>query len=548
MKFIHKIQAWIGARLWRRLMVSYLVIVLGGYLLLQLAVVLLIVQNKNSNQYPESMDAGIVAYAYAHTTNLLIEDDQLSALPVVMDLSLNGNIGFNYPRFEDSPIHLQRNPNVLPENWMETIACIHITDKNNQILAETGTCHFQNSNTAMQIQGLLQNGETNPMELNAVYEVGEQKSYIGIANIYGSDAQENGRVYVEMLASEQRNTTERLMDNILTFSFLLLLSSFVLGIPAMIIAVGLSTFSGWLTSRKLVKRLKQLEKSAQKLANGELSHRITDTLPDEIGQVGQAFNEMSTQLSNTLAALTEEKSRVENLLKAKKELTATISHDLRTPLATISLYLETLEEKPQRLSEYLPILRFETEQLSRRIDDLFELSRLDAQELSLQPVDMDINSLLCKILESYKELAWNQYHIDLQYIPQHNLPDVFADIQRVEQIISNLLMNAFRYTPPGGFVCMEVEKISKLFLEIRVIDSGEGIAEEDLPNIFERFFHRDSQNKLTGKHPQGSGLGLTIAKALVNTMGGEISASSVPGEGTCIQFTLPTSVDPTIME
>lgn len=538
MKYIQKMQAWIGARLWRRLMASYLTIVLGGFFLLQFAVSLLILQNKNANKYPESLDAGVVAYAYAHTTNQLMESDQLEYLPILMDQSLRGNIGFTYPLFEDSPIHLQRNPNELPENWMEHIECIQITDSNHNILSQTGACKHQSSDVSNHLRTLSQFGESNPMVLNAVNNSDAQRSYIGIAKIVGKDDEDKGLVYVEMSPHEQKNPSELLIDNFAIFSFLILLSSFVLGIPALIIAFGLSTFSGWITSKELVNRLKELERSAQSLASGDLSIQITDTTADEIGQVGQAFNRMAQQLSSNLTALSTEKNRVENLLKAKKELTATISHDLRTPVATISLYLETLQEKPQHLEKYLPILRFETEQLSKRIDDLFELSRIDAQELTLHPTAVDINSLLTKIIGNYQHLAWKQYGVVLEYEPNNGLQEVYADVQRVEQIMANLIMNSLRFTPRDGCIHIEVEKISETFLEIRVKDNGTGISIEDLPYIFDRFFHKENDIEKI-RLPKGSGLGLTITKALVEAMNGEISASSTPGEGTCIRFTLP---------
>jgi signal transduction histidine kinase len=291
----------------------------------------------------------------------------------------------------------------------------------------------------------------------------------------------------------------------------------------------------------LGKRLSPLEQTARKMADGDLSLRVEDTSPDEIGRVGQAFNQMAGQLQDSLQALEAEKGQVEALLHARRDLVTNISHDLRTPIASLAAHLETLSEHPERLDAYLPILSDETDRISGLIGDLFELSRLDARELELDLSPVALSEVIGKVVTTYKGFAWEQRRIVLEARLLDGLPPVQADVQRAEQVLVNLVANALRFTPEGGIVTIEAEARPRA-VEVRVSDTGTGIPPEDLPHIFERSYRGDRARTLPrpgDRLGSGSGLGLAIVKGLVEAMGGTVDATSAPGEGTCVRFWLP---------
>jgi len=327
-------------------------------------------------------------------------------------------------------------------------------------------------------------------------------------------------------------------------------------VPALLLSALVALLSGILVSRTLRRRLAPLEQTALKMAGGDLSLRVADASPDEIGRVGQAFNQMAGQLQDSLQALEAEKAQVEALLRARRDLVANISHDLRTPIASLSAHLETLSEHPERLDVYLPILRDETDRVSGLIGDLFELSRLDARQLELDLAPVALRDVIGRVVTAYKGLAWEQRRIVLEACLPEALPPVWADVQRVEQVLVNLVTNALRFTPEGGIVTVEA-KARPQAVEVRVSDTGIGIPREDLPHIFERTYRGDRAR--TSPRPgerlpataaggaaapavsagSGSGLGLAIVKGLVEAMGGAVDATSTPGEGTRVRFRLP---------
>jgi signal transduction histidine kinase len=312
-------------------------------------------------------------------------------------------------------------------------------------------------------------------------------------------------------------------------------------VPALLLSALVAAISGIIVSRSLGRRLSPLEQTARQMANGDLSLRIEDISPDEIGRVGQAFDQMAGQLQDSLQALKAEKGRVEALLHARRNLVTNISHDLRTPIASLAAHLETLSEHPERLDAYLPILSDETDRVSGLIDNLFELSRLDARELELDLSPVALCDVIERVVTTYKRLAWEQRRIVLEACLPDALPAVQADAQRAEQVLVNLVANALRFTPEGGIVAIEAEARPQA-VEVRVSDTGIGIPPEDLPYIFERSYRGDHARTLPrpgDRLGSGSGLGLAIVKGLVEAMGGTADASSAPGEGTCVRFLLP---------
>jgi signal transduction histidine kinase len=219
----------------------------------------------------------------------------------------------------------------------------------------------------------------------------------------------------------------------------------------------------------------------------------------------------------------------------RRNLVADVAHELRTPLSNIKGYLEAIRDrvmKPSRAT--IRSLNEEVALLSRLVDELQELSLAEAGELKLVYQAEDITMLLKQAAASWQpKVAAKEISLSLD-LPD-NLPEVNIDWQRISQVVHNFLENAATHTPKGGSISVAAGAQDS-WVEVRVSDTGEGIPPEDLPNIFERFYRVDrSRARATG----GSGLGLTIAKRLVEAHGGKIAVESQLGKGSSFSFTVP---------
>jgi len=320
---------------------------------------------------------------------------------------------------------------------------------------------------------------------------------------------------------------------IIVFSLVVL----AFGLAALLVfppAALVSAVIGRRMARHIIIPLKELAVAAQAMTDGDLTHRAVVDRPDELGDLAYRFNCMADQLKSTLDALQNERDKVAELACAQQELVANVSHDLRTPLASLNAHIESLESHPELLRKYLPILHDETTRLARMVDDLFALARLDARELEFNLTHVELQPLIHKILSTFADEAWDDHRLVIDTDIPEGLPKVKADAQRVEQVLVNLLTNSLRYTPEGGIITVSSRQIDEAWLEVRVTDTGVGITPEDLPHVFDRFYQADP-----ARTRGGAGLGLTISKRLVEAMGGEIGVVSALGEGTSFWFTLP---------
>jgi two-component system, OmpR family, phosphate regulon sensor histidine kinase PhoR len=219
---------------------------------------------------------------------------------------------------------------------------------------------------------------------------------------------------------------------------------------------------------------------------------------------------------------------------------ANVSHELRTPLASIRGHVESLQLRETNLEPaarrtYLDIVHRETEQLSRLIDDLFELSTAESGglPLSLQPVA--VGEVADEVVDSIASVAQRERRVTVIKAVDAGLPPVLADRQRVAQVLSNLVRNAVRHTPEGGLVAVRASLGDGHTVTVSVEDTGVGISPEHLPHVFARFYRADaSRDRASG----GAGLGLAIVREWVEAMGGEVSAESTLGRGSRFSFTL----------
>jgi signal transduction histidine kinase len=305
---------------------------------------------------------------------------------------------------------------------------------------------------------------------------------------------------------------------------------------ALIVILPPAALASYLYSRRMIRRLQALAQTANELQGGNYAARVEVSGEDEVAQLQSDFNVMAADLESALAEIQAERDKVASLLDAQRQLTASVSHELRTPLATIQGYLEPALENPTSVNaETLEIIQQETLRLQRLIDDLFTLSQaeVEALKLHLQPVDVGV--VAQRMAETHASLAWQRGRVEV--VAQNEGDDLLAQVDegRLEQIMTNLLRNAIRHTPPGGIVAVVVSQVGN-WIRVEVRDTGEGIDPKDLPLIWGRFY-RGSEGQPSPE--SGAGLGLALVKELTETMRGTVAVESTLGEGSMFTIRLP---------
>ncbi|MCH8280748.1 MAG: HAMP domain-containing protein, partial [Chloroflexi bacterium] len=277
-----------------------------------------------------------------------------------------------------------------------------------------------------------------------------------------------------------------------------------------------------LVSRWLLAPMQALASAATRLGGGDLSQRVSTSGPSEIAKLANSFNTMAGNLQQA-----EEQRR---------NLVADVSHELRTPLTNIRGYLEAVKDGLlEPTPDTIDTIHQQAMHLSRLVDDLRLLAQAEggALHLNLEPDSLD--EVVNRSVTAFQTQA-KAKGVKLSLSVSPGFPLVVMDRTRISQVIANLLDNAINHTPEGGLVNVNVEKAGSGMARVTVEDAGEGIAPEDIPMVFERFYRVDpSRARATG----GVGLGLTIAKKLIEAHDGAIHAESTPGKGSRFAFDLP---------
>ena len=289
---------------------------------------------------------------------------------------------------------------------------------------------------------------------------------------------------------------------------------------------------GRLTARRFTDPLSETMKTADALAQGDLSARVPVAGGPEFRHFARSFNRMAEAL--------------EIADQQRRALLADIAHELRTPLTVIQGNLEGLRDGVyEPSSEHLDLLLDETQKLGRLVEDLRLLTLAEAGQLPLDLQVMDVSQLLADVRDAFDSQAL-EAGLELEVDLHQPLPPLLADPQRLGQVLGNLVTNALHHTPPGGRVILGASPVARGqgpgAVQLWVRDSGEGIPAEDLPRIFDRFWRGDPAR--TREDGAGTGLGLAIAKSLVEAHGGRIWAESQVGRGTTVAFALPPLSDP----
>lgn len=298
---------------------------------------------------------------------------------------------------------------------------------------------------------------------------------------------------------------------------------------AAIVSIGL----GALWSSTIARRIRGLREGTARLAGGDLDVRLPEQGHDEIAQLSADFNRMA--LSLRLAAAHERE-----LEQARRDLVAAVSHDLRTPLAAVRALIEAVADRvavdPQTEQRYLQAAQQQIAHLGQLVDDLFELAQIDAGVLRLELERASLHDLISDTLSTFRPQA-EQLGVRLVGEVGGDVDPVLINPPKLQRVLHNLLGNALRHTPTDGTVALRAQPHGGI-VEVEVVDSGEGIAPDDLPHVFERSYRGEKSRTRQGESSAGAGLGLAIARGLVEAHGGAIGVESELGHGARFWFTL----------
>jgi two-component system sensor histidine kinase CpxA len=280
-------------------------------------------------------------------------------------------------------------------------------------------------------------------------------------------------------------------------------------------------------SRLITKPIKELRRSALRIAEGDLAHRASVQSKDEIGELGRAFNKMADKL--------------EGMIRGGKALTANVSHELRSPLARIRVAGELLQEKltmgdARGTANHLKDIQEDVEEMDRMIGRLLTLSKLDIHEAALTPHALDPVAMVQELLERFKPMM-DQKSIRTEAVLEFEGP-FYADREAMITVFSNILENTCKYTPQNGFAAVRLNSGNGSLRFAVTNTTGRAFSEEQLERIFDPFYRIEG-----GAGPKGTGLGLAIAKKLIEKQGGAMKATQSP-EGLCVSFVLASMQDP----
>ncbi|MGI5884203.1 MAG: sensor histidine kinase [Candidatus Spyradocola sp.] len=275
------------------------------------------------------------------------------------------------------------------------------------------------------------------------------------------------------------------------------------------------------TAMRITRPLRELAHAAKQLGQGDMTVKVRVYADDEIGEVSKAFNNMVDELKN--------------IEEQRKGFVANVSHELRSPITSIAGYLQGMLDgtiPPQDQRKYMQVVYDETQRLTRLIRDLLDLSRIESGNVPMNPVDFNINELMRRVLIKYEgRIEEKNMEVEADFADEPCM--VHADMDRIEQVVSNLVDNAIKFCGQYGKLTL-VTKVDKQICFVSVIDDGAGIDEKDLPHVFDRFYTVDKAHT-SGK---GTGLGLSIVKQILRQHGHDITVESTQGQGTNFTFTL----------
>lgn len=281
----------------------------------------------------------------------------------------------------------------------------------------------------------------------------------------------------------------------------------------------------YITTYRMLKPLRMMNEAAHSLSSGDFSKRIYCDSKDEISELAESFNMMTDSLAQ--------------LEEMRRSFIANVSHELRTPMTTISGFVDGILDgtiEPEKHEYYLGIVSNETKRLKGIVQTMLSLARLESGEQEINKTSVDLFSMCCSVLIS-QEQRINAKNIEVRGLEEAENVTVLADNDLCYQVVYNLVDNAVKFTPENGYISITLLKNDKNEGVLRVRNSGNGIAKEDMPKVFERFYKTDKSRSV---NKDSSGLGLYIVKSIIDLSGGRITVRSVLEEYTEFEVALPT--------
>lgn len=372
---------------------------------------------------------------------------------------------------------------------------------------------------AYESSGLTESFTVEPWIMNSVLKNGEYRGNGTLSGVYkenymiiGCAVERDGRVTGAVFATASLAALNSYRVEILRMF-----------LWAAIAAFAIAFFAAWGFSFRMVQPLRKMAAAARSFGEGDFSVRVDESSQDEIGELAVAFNAMATSLADSECA--------------NRSFIANVSHELKTPMTTISGFIDGILDgtiPPDQEKKYLRIVSSETKRLSRLVRTMLDLSRIDNGELHLRMRRFDLTNTMLNALLSFEQ------HIEeknLQILGLENAESLYVDgdPDMIHQVLYNLIENAVKFTPDGGYIALKMEKQpGKTYMAIR--NSGPGIAPDEVEMVFDRFYKTDRSRN---KDKTGMGLGLYIVRTIIRQHGGEITASSIPGDYTEFSFFLP---------
>jgi signal transduction histidine kinase len=278
----------------------------------------------------------------------------------------------------------------------------------------------------------------------------------------------------------------------------------------------------FLGTKTQARPMREIKAALEKFSKGDFSARVRVKGNDEVAQLCASFNEMADAL--------------EQVESSRRSFMANISHDLKTPITSIVGFIDGILDgtiPQERSGQYLQRVSKEMKRLSRLVYSILDVTRLEGGQVKIVPTELNIQEMILQVMLSF-ERSIEEKKIEVA-IPTDEGVSVRADEDSIYRVLTNLIGNAVKFTPEGGKLCVSVEKPQRQQVMVRIRNIGVGIAQEELPFLFERFYKSD---KSRGMDKEGTGLGLYIAKMLVNLNNGEIGVKSEVGQYTEFYFTL----------
>ncbi len=366
------------------------------------------------------------------------------------------------------------------------------------------TTAFQLSDVSGYMGDILQGKEV-VLTNTFTEELGGASVSVGVPYT-GADGEVGGAVFVNARLSDLRAGASTFLRQLLFAALGALVGGLLLA---------------WMVARWVTRPILEISEATHAVAQGDFNRRIDlRGRQDELGRLMSAFNDMAADLGN--------------LEGMRRDFVANVSHELRSPMTSINGYLQGILDgviAPEEQPRYIHIVLDETRRLSRLVSELLDLSRLESGNFPVELTRFDVNELIRQVLIKY-EGRINERKQDVEVAFRSEALNVMGDPSRIEQVVTNLIDNASKFTPEGGVISIFTSDTGDT-ARVSISDNGPGISQDDLPFVFDRFYKADKAHS-----GGGTGLGLSIVQKIVESHGQRITASSAPGKGATFEFTL----------